>query len=304
METKTFDLLTALNLPGIGTARGRRLLLDDLGHTDLVAQALAIHGPFPSLDLSKARDAAIRIRDQCSRHGIACINMLEARYPSGLRAVKDAPPLLYARGEIKPNDRCIAVVGTRDSSRAGNEIAAQIAGHLVTTGHTVVSGLAFGIDFHAHKATLDAGGRTVAVLAHGLDSVSPAAHAGLASDIIARGGCLLGEHPPGTPPQPHEFVRRNRIQSGMSSASVIVEGRPDGGAMHHARYAIAQGRQVFVVEDWHANTHAIITPIDDSGARRLSSERSATPIRDIAEFARRLIAMTAPRGNPSQKFLF
>jgi DNA processing protein len=143
--------------------------------------------------------------------------------------------------------RAVAVVGTRHATTAGRTTAGRIAVALSACGVTVVSGLAFGIDGTAHEATLRAGGTTVAVIGGGHAVLSPAAHARLAAAIVAGGGAVISEHAPRTEPTKGTFPRRNRIISGLSQATVVVEAPARSGALITASWALEQGRECFLV---------------------------------------------------------
>src|SRR5690606_7231760 len=130
----------------------------------------------------------------------------------------------------------------RNVTASGARIARTIGRYLARRGYVVVSGLALGTDMMAHLGVLDVGGKTVAVMAHGLHMVSPPSNTDLGEEIVRKGGALLSEHPPGTPPRRAEFVKRNRLQSGMSLASIVVESGVSGGAIHQARFTKQQQR--------------------------------------------------------------
>ncbi|MCH7836225.1 MAG: DNA-protecting protein DprA, partial [Chloroflexi bacterium] len=157
------------------------------------------------------------------------------------------PPVLYVRGQLTAADEwCVAVVGTRRPTPYGRQVAEELSYRLAQSRICVVSGLARGIDSIAHRAALDAGGRTVAVLACGLDIVYPPEHAKLAREIIDR-GALVSDYPLGTQPRGDYFPRRNRIMSGLSLGVLVVEGDFKSGAMITARLALEQDREVFAV---------------------------------------------------------
>ena len=151
------------------------------------------------------------------------------------------------RGELAPeDDRSVAVVGTRKATAYGREVAHRLAFDMAQAAVTIVSGLAYGIDAVAHRAALDAGARTVAVLASGVDVIYTQAHSGLAADILEN-GALVSEHPLGTRPRAESFPRRNRILSGMALGTLVVEGDVTSGALITARHALDQNREVFAV---------------------------------------------------------
>ena len=168
-------------------------------------------------------------------------------YPPPLAAVVAPPPLLYFRGAWAEADRnAIGIVGARGCTAYGRKMAEQLARGLVRAGFTIVSGLARGIDGVAHKAALDAGGRTIAVLAGGLSSIYPPEHADLAEQV-AKQGALVTETPMSVAPQPGMFPARNRVISGLSRAVVVVEANAKSGALITVTHAAEQGREVFAV---------------------------------------------------------
>jgi DNA processing protein len=169
------------------------------------------------------------------------------RYPALLREIADPPSALYVRGTLEPADRAaVAVVGTRQASSYGREVAAKLSGDLTRAGVSVVSGMAVGIDSAAHRGALAAGGRTLAVLGCGIDIPYPAVNARLRDEIVA-GGALVSEYPMGSGPEPWRFPARNRIVSGLSLGTLVVEGDIKSGALITAEFALEQGREVFAV---------------------------------------------------------
>jgi DNA processing protein len=179
---------------------------------------------------------------------IRTVRQQDSEYPKLLTAISDAPDALFVRGTLPQGTvPCVAIVGTRKATTEGKRLARDIARDLAEHGITIVSGLALGIDAAAHGGALDAGGTTLAVLANGLDSVYPAANGGLAERILEHGGALVSEYPEGTPALPHQFLARNRIVSGLSLGTVIIEAPVHSGALATARNAANQGREVFVV---------------------------------------------------------
>ncbi len=168
-------------------------------------------------------------------------------YPTLLRKIPNPPASLFVRGSLLSQFVAVSIVGTRKASADGRLTARQIAYDLAKAGIVVVSGLALGIDAAAHEGALAAGGRTIAVLANGLDSVYPAVHQSLAESICAGGGALFSEYPEGTLPLRHQFLERNRIVSGMSVATIVVEAPVRSGSRSTAHFALEQGREVFVV---------------------------------------------------------
>ena len=179
--------------------------------------------------------------------GVQAVTWYDDGYPSRLKEIYDLPPVLYLRGELLAEDeRSLAVVGTRRATAYGREVGHRMSFDLAQAGVTVVSGLARGIDAIAHRAAIDAGGRTLAVLGSGLDVIYPAEHAKLAAEI-AENGALVSEHPLGTRPSSQNFPRRNRIMSGMTLGTVVIEAGGGSGALITARHALEQDREVFAV---------------------------------------------------------
>jgi len=171
----------------------------------------------------------------------------DADYPSLLRETHN-PPLLYARGEgVFPSGPALAVVGTRKMTGYGRQIVDHLVPPLIGVGLSIVSGLALGVDAHAHRVTLTSGGQALAVLGSGLDKIYPRTNQQLAEDILAKGGWLLSEFPPETSAQPANFPRRNRIVSGLSLGTLVVEAAAQSGALITAQFALEQNREVFAV---------------------------------------------------------
>lgn len=173
---------------------------------------------------------------------IRALTPADPEYPPWLLSIPERPPILYVRGRLPPDRRCVACVGTRQPSAFGKVAARGISSFLASHGWSIVSGLAIGVDTLCHEGALEAGGHTVAVLANGLDSVYPRQNTALAERILAAGGAILSEQPPGTPALPKHLFRRNRIQSGMSAATVVMQTDIVGGTMHTARYTLLQDR--------------------------------------------------------------
>jgi DNA processing protein len=181
------------------------------------------------------------------REGFRLITVLDAAYPMNLRMVHDRPPALFVQGELAPADeRSVAVVGSRKASPEGLEKAAGIAHDLVAQDYVVVSGLAAGIDTAAHRATLEAGGRTVAVIGTGLRHHFPKQNAEL-QDRLGHESAVVSQFWPGQEPRRWTFPQRNAVMSGFARASVVVEAGNKSGARMQARLAVEQGRPVFLL---------------------------------------------------------
>jgi DNA processing protein len=169
-------------------------------------------------------------------------------YPENLKELDDAPLVLYYRGELSKNDiNAVAIVGSRKMTSYGKHVAEKFSRELATFGLTIVSGLARGVDTVAHWETLKAGGRTIAVVASGLDRIYPPENNGLVSEIIKKGGVIFSEYPLGYSALPANFPLRNRIISGLSKAVLVVEGYRKSGTLITASHAADQGKTVFAV---------------------------------------------------------
>lgn len=187
------------------------------------------------------------LRERVRGVGARLLTLADAEYPRALRFIYDPPPLLYVRGRLLPEDaQAIAVVGARSASPYGIAVAQALSRDLATSGITVVSGLAVGIDGAAHRAALRAGGRTIAVLGCGIDIVYPPGHRRLAEEI-AEHGAVVSEFPIGEPPRSFNFPRRNRIVSGLSLGVIVVEAGEHSGSLITARLAAEQGKEVMAV---------------------------------------------------------
>ncbi|MDH3284502.1 MAG: DNA-processing protein DprA [Acidobacteriota bacterium] len=194
--------------------------------------------------LGRRVDAELRF---ASSRGWTLVDVDDERYPAPLRSISVPPLVVAVRGDVACLARTsIAVVGSRRPTAYGLIQAERLAGPLAAAGLPIVSGLARGIDAAAHRAALDHGGPTVAVLGTGLDRVYPAEHDGLL-DRIAGSGAVLSEFPPGTPPKRNHFPRRNRLIAGLALAVVVVEAAERSGSLVTARWAAEEGRSVLAV---------------------------------------------------------
>lgn len=239
---------------GIGPARVQRLL-NHFGDLEKAWRASPLELAGAGLDrrgienllVARARLDLDQEMAKATAHGVQVITWNDDHYPRLLRTVPYAPPVLYVRGNLQPEDAwAVGVVGTRGPTSYGRQVAADLAGDLARRRITVVSGMARGIDGIAHRAALDAGGRTIAILGCGVDVVYPPEHDHLAHDIAAR-GAIVSDYPMGTQPEARNFPPRNRIISGLSLGVLVVEGAEDSGALITADYALEQGREVFAV---------------------------------------------------------
>ncbi len=175
------------------------------------------------------------------------LSILDAEYPNRLKTISDPPPLLYVTGKLDERDQqAVAIVGARKASSAGCAFTQGLCRNLASLGVTVVSGLARGIDKHAHQGALEGMGRTIAVLGCGIDQTYPREHQLLRSRIEEQ-GAVLTEFPPGAAPHAHHFPQRNRLISGMSLGVVVTEAAENSGSLITAKFALDQNREVFAV---------------------------------------------------------
>lgn len=241
-------------VPGVGPARLARLLarcgsLEAAWHADAFDLAGAGLDARASTALLAAR-AALDLDaelERAARAGVALLTLDDASYPRLLREIPGAPFLIYVRGALAASDDwAVAVVGTRSPSPYGREVTQHIAADLARAKATVVSGLALGVDALAHAAALEAGGRTIAVLGSGVDQPYPWANRRLAERILER-GALISDYPLGTPPAAVNFPPRNRLISGLSRGTLVVEAGEKSGALITVNFALEQGREVFAV---------------------------------------------------------
>jgi DNA processing protein len=285
MDPQARYWLALRSISGVGDVACRRLG-EALGSAEAVFLA-------PSVELARAgvpTTVADKIRafagwaevdrelGRARALGVDLVCLGEKRYPVGLSFTHDPPPVLYVRGSLGPGDvEAIAIVGSRGASAYGLATAERLARELAGAGVTVVSGLAIGIDAAAHRGALGAsGGRSIAVLGSGIDRIYPWRHRRLA-DQVAESGALVSELPIGAAPEPHHFPRRNRIVSGLSLGTVVVEAGERSGSLITARQALEQGREVLAVPgeaglDRTRGTHALIrrgARLAESGAHVL-----------------------------------
>jgi len=175
------------------------------------------------------------------------ITYKDSNYPQNLLEIDSAPPALYIKGEIVSSDiNAVAIVGARKMTSYGREVTEKFAGELASYGLTIISGLARGVDTIAHKGALSVGGRTLAVVASGLDKIYPPENTALANEII-KNGAIISEYPLGYPALPTNFPTRNRIISGLAKAVLVVEGETKSGTLLTAGAAAEQGRTVFAI---------------------------------------------------------
>jgi len=245
---------TLKTVPGIGNLRMKRLLdqfqtpervlaagVKELAQTEGITTRLATAIHQHRLP-SKAEDDI----DRVIQSGFRVVTLTDAEYPSLLLQIPDPPPFLYVHGLLRATPKNIAVVGSRNATGYGLSIARKLCADLSTLGLTIVSGMARGVDTAAHRGALSVNGKTVAVLGSGLEKIYPAENKEL-SDQIAANGAVISEFSLTAPPEGHNFPIRNRIISGMSLGTVVVEAGKKSGSLITARLAVEQNREVFAV---------------------------------------------------------
>lgn len=229
-------------------------------------------------NLHSERGASLHaLREHLATLDISAVALCDSAYPALLRSVDSPPPFLYVRGAVDALQLPqLAVVGSRRASPMGMRAAAQLSGDMAAVGLTVTSGLALGIDGAAHRAAVDVGGLTVAVMATGIDRVYPTQHRGLAAAICGS-GCLVSEFAPGTPPRRDHFPRRNRLISGLSLGTLVVEADLPSGSLITANTALDQGREVFTLpwSIYHGNGRGCLQLLRD-GAVLVQTSRDIT----------------------------
>ncbi len=254
-ESLLLDMLRLNLVPGVGP-RMRQALLDHFGDAGSVLKARSHQlrqvpgiGPKLALAILDQQDPSIAEAElaRCREMGVKFYIRGAEDYPKLLTEMFDPPTFLYCQGSIEPRDElALGIVGSRRCTPYGLRTAEKIATTLAMAGVTIVSGLARGIDGAAHKGALRGGGRTLAVLATGLSSIYPPEHNQLARQVSENGG-LITEMPLDQKPLAGLFPQRNRIISGLSAGVLIVEASKKSGALHTARHAMEQGREVMVV---------------------------------------------------------
>jgi DNA processing protein len=250
VSTATNRLFELSHLRGVGPAQlnawASRPDFATLSLDSLAARTPALQKALELPDaLEEAREQAYRAVAAAQRDGARIISPIDPDYPQALGLTRDRPAFLFLKGELGPTrEKAMAVIGTREPTEHGKIIATRITRYFAERSWSIVSGLALGVDGLAHQAALDAHGHTVAVLAHGLDTVAPKSHTKLAADILDRGGALVSEYPYGTRPYGPNFVKRDRIQAGLAAGLVLVQTDVKGGSLHATRSALAYGRVV------------------------------------------------------------
>lgn len=250
-------LITLLQFPGIGNQKTIQLAtkFPTLNHIysaskEELGNLLTPnnHLIFKDLDSWKKNiDFAENQLKIAAKFDVVITSIFNQNYPILLKLIPDPPPVLYVQGFLDPNNyQLAACVGTRKPSLFGIEVSKRIVRELVQNGYGIVSGLALGIDTISHKEALGLSGYTIAILANSLDTRYPKNNALLADEILKNNGAILSESPFGTPALPQLLIKRDRLQSGLSIATFVMQTDLTGGTMHTVRYSIEQNRLIFV----------------------------------------------------------
>lgn len=253
LSDEQVEWLTLSMIPGVGTAKFIRLLARFHSPGEVlrasVTEVADVVGEELAVRISQYKDV-VDISGQeraMKRWGAQLVTLEDASYPSRLAEIYDPPLTLFIRGTLTEGDeRSIAIVGTRKPSSYGLQLAEEFAEQLAARGFTIISGLASGIDTAAHRGALRAKGRTIAVLGNGVDIVFPPENRALMDEII-QNGCVLSQFPMGMKPRAEYFPYRNRIISGLSLGTLVIEAPARSGALITAQLAAEQGREVFAV---------------------------------------------------------
>jgi DNA processing protein len=292
------DLLLLHLVPGLGQRRTARLL-ERLGSARAALQASVAHlteviGEKLATAIDETR-RSMALDDELRRlgqHGVRLLTLGTPEYPELLSHLSDPPHLLYIRGTLEPRDgKAVAVVGSRHCTSYGQRATEHLVAGLVGAGYTVVSGLARGVDGIAHRSALQAGGRTLAVLAGGLSRIYPPEHAALAKEVESH-GALLSEAAMNTDPLPGTFHARNRLISGLSLAVVVVEASDKSGALITVHHALEQGRSVCAVPG----------PIDSPASAGTNEliRQGAVLVRGVEDVLEELEGVSVVAAAPSQ----
>lgn len=297
---------------GIGPARFRNLV-EHFGDPQTVWEAPA--GALRASGLSeKVVKNLIKIRasvdlqqvwGRLEAKGVNLLTWLDEGYPKRLLEVAQPPPVIYALGEFTPQDDwAVAIVGTRRVTPYGQQVTEEVASFLARNGVTVVSGLAKGVDAMAHRAALNAGGRTVSVLGSGIDEIYPAVNRGLAKEMM-ESGAVVSDYPLGTKPVAANFPPRNRIISGLARAVVIIEAGQKSGALITASFAAEQGREVFALPgNIYVPKSVGTNRLIQDGATPLLMPEDLLGVLDLAMRSEQQAARTILPSDPTEAALF
>lgn len=288
-------LVALMKLKGVGRRAALRIVDEPSRETDPgiyreTVISKASHARVPTSELMSAWVKSEEQLEQGYAAGVQAFSFHDDGYPERLRKIPDPPAVLFVKGEVGGLrvTKSIAVVGTREPTPYGAKVAQKSARTAAEAGFAIVSGLAHGCDTCGHEGCLEGHGVGVAVLAHGLDRVYPAANRDLAKRLLEGGGCLVSEYPVGVTPMRASFAERDRIQSGLSDGVLVIETDVKGGTMHTVRFSRDQGRPLACIdhpEKWLGEEKT-------KGNQTLIKDGWATPIPDGDALARFLDHIT------------
>ncbi len=286
------------SLPGIGAIKANKLLdflKDPYAIWNITEQGLRTFDFMTPDNINTVlnnnhKNEAKKLLQKINNDNIHIIPIVNPAYPEYLKNIYDPPIVLYKKGDLSKNDKLIAIVGSRRATKYGLDIANNVAFELAKLGITIVSGMASGIDTLAHKGALKAGGRTIAILGCGVDIVYPYENKKLMEEIISS-GAVVSEYLPGTAPKPRNFPARNRIISGISLGTVVVEANKTSGSLITANFALEQGREVFAIP-------GNISSANSTGTNKLIKDgaKMVTCIDDILEEIREIKELQKMQG--------
>ncbi len=275
-------VLALLSLPGMGRKTAHRLLAGQDCVESLEVLLQRQRGKtYDAPQIEQAYAYAEKTLERSEREGIRVLSFFDSNFPLLLKSIDDPPLLLHLKGDLAAlkSKVAVAIIGTREPTTFGEQSARRIAATVAKSQAIVVSGLARGCDAAAHWGCIEAKGKTVAVLAHGLDKVYPAENKSLAEEILATSGCLVSEYEIGQRAFKNNFVDRDRLQSGLSQAVIVIETSVVGGSMHTVRFAIQQKRIVACIK--HPPNLASEDKVQ--GNKKLIDEGQAIPLESSEE---------------------
>ena len=290
-SSSAISLFALMKLKGVGRAKALTIVDRPMNETDfercrealihrMAGARLSDVGPGQVSEVWKKSEEELNRGEDL---GVRTLSFHDELYPARLRETPDPPAVLFLKGSVSPlhAPKSLAVVGTREPTSFGTKVARRSGRTAAEAGYAIVSGLALGCDTYAHEGCLEAHGAGVAVLAHGLDKVYPAANRGLAERLLDCGGCLVSEYPVGMRPMRSAFAERDRIQSGLSDGVLVIETDVRGGTMHTVRFAGDQRRALACIDHpdrhrWEEKTRGNRMLIKDGRARPIPDGEALT----------------------------
>lgn len=297
-------LMALMKLPRVGRRAALRIVTSPPDETDSARYrdsilARAGQAKLPERELAEAWKRSEDEIEKGTVAGIRAFSIHDPDYPARLSVIPDPPAVLFVKGDPQAIHRAksVAIVGTREPTTYGETVARRSGKTAVEAGFAVVSGLAYGCDTFGHEGCLDASGVGVAVMAHGLDKVYPAANRELAARLLEFGGCLVSEYPIGTAAARTAFAERDRIQSGLSDGVFVIETDVKGGTMHTVRFSREQRRPLACV----AHPDKWLSEEKTKGNQKMIADGWATPVPDGPALLSFLALIGGTGSAPSRK---